>query len=144
MLKRRTRAVRVESGDVTIGSKFAIILRGIIMLQVSAEQLAELLSGIARAQFAIMTGIESAMAGTRSQHILPALQNAAHLRDHPQPTLTDLPVRVLLSYQSRVGPDIPSIARDLERLCGGGAPEAGSAAAPGADDGEALDFSKPG
>ena len=144
MLKRRTRAVRVESGDVTIGSKFAIILGGIIMLQVSAEQLAELLSGIARAQFAIMTGIESAMAGTRSQHIIPALQNAAHLRDHPQPTLTDLPVRVLLSYQSRVGPDVSSIARDLERLCGGVAPEAGGTTAPDVDDGEALDFSKPG
>ncbi len=105
------------------------------MLQISAEQLAELLSGIARAQFAIMSGIESAMAGTRSQHILPALQNAAHLRDHPQPTLTDLPVRVLLSYQSRVGPDVAAIARDLERLCGG-------ASAPAAGGDEPLDFSK--
>jgi hypothetical protein len=102
------------------------------MLQISALQLAELLSGIARAQAAIMNGIESAMAGTRSQHILPTLQNAAHLRDHPQPTLVDLPVRVLLSYQSRVGPDIAAIARDLERLC----------AAP-ADAADGLDFSAP-
>lgn len=105
------------------------------MLQISAEQLAELLSGIARSQFAIMSGIESAMAGTRGQHIIPALQNAAHLRDHPQATLTDLPVRVLLSYQSRVGPDIASIARDLERLCGG-------TDTPPSGEGDPLDFSK--
>lgn len=112
------------------------------MLQISAQQLAELLSGIARAQSAVMNGIESAMAGTKSQHILPMLQNAAHMRDHPQPTLVDLPVRVLLSYQSRVGPDIDAVARDLERLCGapavGGAGQGSSAAGE-----EALDFSKP-
>ncbi len=114
------------------------------MLQISAQQLAELLSGIARAQLAIMNGIESAMAGTRDQHIIPALQNAAHLRDHPQPTLTDLPVRVLLSYQNRLGPDIAAVARDLERLCGGEAPAADGAADPAAEGGDALDFSKPG
>ena len=48
------------------------------------------------------------------------LQNVAHLRDHPEPTLTDLPVRILLSYMGRVGPDPEAIARDLERLCGAG------------------------
>jgi hypothetical protein len=45
------------------------------------------------------------------------LQNAAHLRDHPDPTLTDVPVRILLSYMGRVGPDTEAVARDLERLC---------------------------
>ena len=92
------------------------------MLQISAQQLAELLSGIARAQTAVINGLESAMAGTKTQHILPMLQNAAHLRDHPEPTLTDLPVRILLTYQGRVAPDLAAIARDLERLCSGGAP----------------------
>ena len=89
------------------------------MLQISAQQLAELLSGIARAQAAIINGIESAMAGTKTQHILPNLQNAAHLRDHPAPTLTDLPVRILLSYQGRAGPDLAALAHDLERLISG-------------------------
>ena len=60
------------------------------------QQLAELLLGIARAQAAIVQGLENEMAGVRSGRIIPALQNVAHLRDHPQPTLTDLPVRVLL------------------------------------------------
>jgi hypothetical protein len=44
------------------------------------------------------------------------LQNAAHLRDHPEPTLVDLPVRVLLTAQGRVPPDPTAVARDLERL----------------------------
>lgn len=114
------------------------------MLQISAQQLAELLSGIARAQSAVMNGIDSAMPGSKAQHIQPALGNAAHLLDRPEPTLVDLPLRILMSYQGRVGPDIAAITRDLERLCGaaGAAPAAApaSAAAPAADDG-GLDFS---
>jgi hypothetical protein len=85
-------------------------------MEISAQQLAELLSGIARAQAAIVNGLESEFAGIRSGRVMPALQNVAHLRDHPEPTLTDLPVRVLLSYMGRVGPDIAAVARDLERL----------------------------
>jgi len=64
-------------------------------MDISAQQLAELLLGIARAQAAMIQGLENEMAGIRSR-IVPALQNVAHMRDHPQPTLTDLPVRVLL------------------------------------------------
>ena len=71
------------------------------------------------------------MAGVRSGRIIPALQNVAHLRDHPNPTLTDLPVRVLLGTLGRQVPDTAGIVKDLERLLGG---------APG---GQALDFSKP-
>ena len=90
------------------------------MLQVSAQQLAELLSGIARAQAAVVLGLETATPGTRSNYVLPAIQNVSHLRDHPNPTLIDLPVRMLLSYMRRVGPDIDAVARELERLLGGG------------------------
>lgn len=92
------------------------------MAQLSTQQLAELLIGIARAQTAVIQGIESALAGTRIQHILPHIQNAAHLRDHPEPTLVDLPVRILLASQGRVPPDAAAIARDLERLLGRGTP----------------------
>lgn len=86
------------------------------MLNISAQQLAELLIGIARAQAAVVHGVDGAMAGTKTQHIVPALQNAAHLRDHPEATLTDLPVRILLTSQGRVPPDPALIARELERL----------------------------
>ncbi len=85
-------------------------------MEISAQQLAELLIGIARAQTAVIQGIDSAMAGTRTQHIVPMLQNAAHLRDHPDPTLVDLPVRVLLTSQGRVPPDPAAVVKDLERL----------------------------
>lgn len=110
------------------------------MLQISAQQLAELLSGIARAQSAMINGIERAMTGAKSTHIMPALGNVAHLRDRPQATLVDLPVRILMSYESRVGPDLTAIQRDLERLCGGGTPA--PVAAPAAQDaGGDMDFS---
>jgi hypothetical protein len=89
------------------------------------------------------------MAGVRSGRIIPALQNVAHLRDHPNPTLTDLPVRVLLGTLGRQVPDVAGVVRDLERLLGGGgaapAAAAPAAAAPAAAaPGENLDFSKPG
>lgn len=100
------------------------------MLTISAQQLAELLSGIARAQAAVINGIESAHPGTRSGHIIPALNNVAHIRDRPNPTLTDLPVRVLLSYMGRVAPDMVVLQREIDRLFG--------TAAEAAD---ALDFS---
>jgi hypothetical protein len=105
------------------------------MLTISAQNLAELLSGIARAQAAIINGIESANPGTRSGHIVPALQNVAHFLDHPNPTLTDLPVRVVLSYMGRVTPDMPALQSDLERLFSESEPVAESAAT--------LDFSAP-
>jgi hypothetical protein len=94
------------------------------------QQLTELLLGIARAQAAIIQGLENEMAGVRSGRIMPALQNVAHLRDHPQPTLTDLPVRVLLNTLGRQVPDAAAIVRDLERLLGSGSAPA-----------ENLDFS---
>ena len=75
------------------------------MLQISALQLAELLMGIGRAQAAMAQGLENELAGVRSGRIVPAVQNAAHLRDHPDPTLVDLPVRVLLTSLGRIPPD---------------------------------------
>ena len=103
------------------------------MLQISAQQLAELLTGIARAQAAVVTGLETELAGVKSGRVVPAVQNVAHLRDHPQPTLVDLPVRLLLASMGRVGPDPAVVAKDLERLFSGKAAS-----------GENLDFSKPG
>ena len=129
------------------------------MLQISALQLAELLAGIGRAQAAMVQGLENELVGVRSGRVIPATQNAAHLRDHPEPTLVDLPVRIFLASMGRVGPDPAVIARDLERLISGTVStpatkeEAAAAASPAvrataalpeAPDGEGLDFSKPG
>jgi len=86
-------------------------------MEISSQQLAELLIGVARAQAALIQGLENEMAGFRSGRAVPAVQNAAHLRDHPQPTLVDLPVRLLLNSLGRAGPDAAAVAKDLERLC---------------------------
>jgi hypothetical protein len=110
-------------------------------MQISSQQLAELLLGIARAQAGIIQGLESELAGVKSSRIIPALQNVAHLRDHPQPTLTDLPVRVLLGTLGRQVPDTTGLVRDLERLIGGGA--AAPVEPPAEATGSNLDFSKP-
>ena len=88
-------------------------------MEISAQQLAELLLGIARAQAAMVQGLENELAGVRSGRIVPALQNVAHLHDHPQPTLTDLPVRALLATLGRQVPDAAALVRDLERLLPG-------------------------
>jgi hypothetical protein len=109
------------------------------MLQISAQQLAELLTGIARAQAAVVQGLESEMAGIKSGRVVPAVQNMAHLRDHPQPTLVDLPVRLLLTSMGRVGPDPAVVAKDLERLLSSAPAPVTQTEAPG----ENLDFSKP-
>jgi len=119
------------------------------MLQISAQQLAELLSGIARAQAAVVLGLETATPGTRGNYVLPAIQNVSHLRDHPYPTLVDLPVRILLSYMGRMGPDVEAVARDLERLLGSdteeapmpGAPSEVTLDEPAVGAGDSLDFS---
>jgi hypothetical protein len=107
------------------------------MLQISAQQLAELLTGIGRAQAAVVNGLESEFAGVRSGRVIPAVQNVAHLRDHGQPTLVDLPVRILLASMGRAGGADPvAVAKDLERLCGEAAPAGGATVVDG------LDFSK--
>ena len=99
-----------------------------------SQHLAELLIGIARAQAAIVQAVENEMAGFRSGRAVPALQNVAHLRDHPEPTLVDLPVRVLLASLGRAGPDTAAIVKDLERLIVGQSADG----SPGPD----LDFSR--
>src|SRR5258706_2130566 len=97
-------------------------------------------------------------AGVRSGRIIPPLQTGAHMRDHPDPTLVALPVRVVLNSMGRLPPDPAVIARDLERLIGGAtsapatkaeaaaasAPAARAADAPAAaPDAGTLDFIKP-
>jgi len=117
------------------------------MLNISAQQLAELLTGIARAQAAVVNGLENELPGVRSNRVAPAVQNQAHLHDHPSPTLVDLPVRILLSSLGRVGPDPAAIARELERLLAGAAPSAapspavGGTTIAGPSAGSELDFS---
>lgn len=87
------------------------------MGNLTTQQLAELLVGIARAQQTIIDAVENMKAGFKSNHLAPALTAAAKLRviDH-LPTLMDFPARVLLQCQSRNGPDPAQVLRDLEAI----------------------------
>jgi len=87
------------------------------MGQIDAIKLAELLVGIARAQQAIVEAIESSKPGFRSTHLLPALANAARVRDTQRALhLAEVPSRLLLQCMGRNGPDVARLAHDLERL----------------------------
>ena len=100
------------------------------MANITTQQLAELIVGVARAQQAIVDGVESLKAGFKSGHLGPALDYAAKSRVTTRPlTLQELPARVLLQCMGRAGPNIEQLTRDLEALLGG---HAATPAAPAA------------
>jgi hypothetical protein len=102
-------------------------------MSISIEHLAELLSGIARAQQAIIDAVDRANPGWRNTHLTPLLNVAANMRQ-AEPRLIDLPARILLRYQGRAAVDTAAIIADLERLfaqpVGGAAADPAAAMAP--------------
>jgi hypothetical protein len=102
------------------------------MANLTNQQVAELLIGIARAQQAMIDAIESQRAGYKLTHLAPVLTTAAKIRntDHV-PTLMDFPARVLLAHQGRNPPDVAQVLRDLEALLSGRPMTAATPAAPG-------------
>jgi hypothetical protein len=108
------------------------------MANVTTQQLAELIIGIARAQQAIIDAMESQKSGYRGTHLAPALDNAAKSRVTTRPlTLQEFPSRVLMQCMGRAGPNVEQLTRDLEALLAG-------QAAPAAADagGESLDMTQ--
>ena len=99
------------------------------MANITTRQLAELIIGIARAQQAIIEGMESLKAGYKATHFAPALDNTARTRVTTRPvTLQEFPARVLLQCMGRAGPNVEQVTRDLEALLAGHAPVAAAAA----------------
>ena len=87
------------------------------MANVTTQQLAELLIGVARAQQAMIDAIESQRAGYKLSHLAPVLTTAAKIRNTGHvPTLMDFPARILLAHQGRNPPDLAQVVRDLEAL----------------------------
>ena len=83
----------------------------------TTAQLAELIIGIARSQQAIIDAVESMKPGFRGTHLAPALEGAAKTRVTGRPlSLLELPARVLAQCQSRGGPNVEQVSRDLEAL----------------------------
>lgn len=100
-------------------------------MNLSTEQIAELLAGIARSQQAIIDAIESESGGWRNTHLLPKLNTASNMR-LPTPRLVDIPSRILLRSQGRVPMDVATITRVLEEASGGVAPPTTQPLATGA------------
>ena len=114
------------------------------MANITTQQLAELIIGVARTQQAIVDGVESLKAGFKSSHLGPALDFAAKSRVTTRPlTLQEVPARVLLQCMGRAGPNVEQLTRDLDALLGGQtatpAAPAPAAAAP-ASGGQSLDM----
>ena len=98
-------------------------------MNLTTQQLAEILIGIARSQQAIIDAIESSKAGFKGTYLAPALDSTAKIRSTGRPlTLLELPARVLLQCQGRAGPNAEQLVRDLEALLSG--QPAAPAAAP--------------
>ena len=92
------------------------------------HQLAELLSGIAKSQNAVLDAMDRAMPGFKATHLAPVLNIAANFRQ-AEPRLIDLPSRILSRLQGRVAADTSAIVADLDRLL---QPAAAAVAAPAA------------
>lgn len=110
------------------------------MANLTTQQLAELLIGIARTQQAMVDAVESLKAGFRGTHFAPALDNAARNRVTTRPlTLQEFPARVLMQCMGRAGPNVEQITRDLEALLSGQPVTATARAAPAAPSAPAAD-----
>jgi len=108
------------------------------MANLTTQQLAELLLGIARAQHAIIEAMENSKAGFKSTHFRPTLESVSRIRSNHADTLTDFPSRLLLQMLGRTGPELSQVARSLETLLGAQPPSPSTPAAAGG--GESLDM----
>jgi hypothetical protein len=119
------------------------------MSNVTTQQLAEILLGIARAQHAIIDAMENSKAGFKATHFRPTLEAVSRIRSNRAESLADFPARLLLQFLGRNGPELSQVVADLEALLApsssaGAPPAAGDANpyAPGVDAGS-LDMTRP-
>jgi len=103
-------------------------------MNLTPQQLAEILAGIARSQQAIIDAMDRANPGWRNTYLLPTLTVAANQR-LAEVRLLDLPSRILLRSQGRNPMDQPTVERSLYEalgLAGGNAAAAVGASPPAA------------
>lgn len=86
------------------------------MSDITRQQLAQLLLGIARAQNAIVEALENSKIGFRATHFRPAVETASRIRANRPDSLTDYPSRLLLQMLGRTAPDLETVQRDLDKL----------------------------
>src|SRR5688572_4517315 len=97
------------------------------MAEITTQQLAQILLGIARAQNAVIDANENAKAGFKSTHLRSALETAARIKANRPESLADYPSRLLLQMIGRGAPDLSTVVRDLENLLHGPSPAAAPA-----------------
>ena len=129
------------------------------MSDITTQQIAQLLLGIARAQNAMIEALENSKAGFKATHFRPSIETASRIRSNLPETLADYPSRLLLQMLGRTAPDSDRVLRDLENLLSGGAvptpappgsaaaraaqaPSSPAAAAGPADDADSLDMTR--
>lgn len=100
------------------------------MSNLTMEQLAEILIGIARTQQAIIDAIENSKAGFKSTHFRPMLETASRIRSNRAETLADFPSRLLLQFLGRNGPELSQVVKELETLLAQPPRSAGEGAVP--------------
>lgn len=86
------------------------------MSNITTEQMAELLLGIARAQVAIAEAVESSKAGFKESHLRPCVESAARIKMNRPAVLADYPSRLLLQMLGRNPPTQEAVARELHNL----------------------------
>lgn len=89
------------------------------MAEITTQQIAQLMIGIARSQLALIDSIENSKAGFKFTHVRPTLETASRIRSNHKETLADLPSRLLLQMLGRNPPDLDRVARELEALISG-------------------------
>ena len=104
--------------------------QGAIMSNLTTQQLAEILIGIARTQQAIIDAMENSKAGFKSTHFRPMLETASRIRSNRAETLADFPSRLLLQFLGRNGPELSQVVKDLETLLAQKSTSTGDGAAP--------------
>jgi hypothetical protein len=86
------------------------------MSNLTTEQVAELLVGIARSQLAIVDAIESSKSGFKESHLRSNVESAARIKMNRPETLADMPSRLLLQMLGRNPPAQDAVTRDLVSL----------------------------
>ena len=118
------------------------------MSDITTQQLAQLLLGVARSQNAIIEALENSKAGFKSTHFRPSIETASRIRSNMTETLADYPSRLLLQMLGRTPPDSDRVLRDLEVLLAqplappAAAPAGAAGPAAAADDADSLDMTK--
>jgi len=86
------------------------------MADMTTQQVAQLMLGVARAQLAMLDAIENTKAGFKATHVRSILESASRIRSNSPATLSDFPARLLLQMLGRNPPTIDRVAQELEAL----------------------------